>query len=154
MAQDGVVHGARGPEKVFLQIHVEKALWPYQTVWFRGERYALTRMGFGISVTPSVMQGVLDLVVARDPWVAAAVSTYVDDILVNESKLPAAQVAEHLHIYGLESKAPQRASDGTRILGLRVWGEPDGDLRWGRDNDVKNVPKPLPGRVVRQATGE
>ena len=111
-------------------------------------------MGFGISVASSVMQAVLDLAVAQDPRVAAAVSTYVDDILVNESKLPAAQVAEHLHIYGLESKTPQRASDGTRILGLRVWGEPDGDLRWSRDNDVKNVPKPLTKRKVFSICGQ
>ncbi|XP_043239685.1 uncharacterized protein LOC122390607 [Amphibalanus amphitrite] len=141
-------------KKAFLQVHVEKALWPYQTVWFRGRRYALTRMGFGISVASSVMQAVLDLTVAQDPRVAAAVSTYVDDILVNEDKLPATQVAEHLQIYGLESKAPQRASDGTRILGLRVWGEPDGDLRWGRDNDVKNVPKPLTKRKVFSICGQ
>ncbi|KAF0287342.1 hypothetical protein FJT64_001467 [Amphibalanus amphitrite] len=141
-------------KKAFLQIHVEKALWLYHTVWFRGRRYALTRMGFGISVASSVMQAVLDLTVAQDPRVAAAVSTYVDDILVNEDKLPATQVAEQLQIYGLESKAPQRASDGTRILGLRFWGEPDGDLRWGRDNDVKNVPKPLTKRKVFSICGQ
>ena len=141
-------------KKAFLQIHVEKALWPYQTVWYRGQRYALTRLGFGLSVASSVMQAVLDLAVAQDPRVSAAVSTYVDDILVDETKLPAARVAEHLQAYGLESKVPQRASDGARILGLRVWGEPDGDLRWSRDNQITDVPKPLTKRKVFSICGQ
>ena len=141
-------------KKAFLQVHVEEALWPYQTVWFRGRRLALTRLGFGLSISPSVMQAVLDLAVAQDPRVAAAVSTYADDILVDEAKLPASDVAEHLRAYGLESKPPERAKDGARILGLRVWGEPTGALRWSRDNQLKGVERPLTRRRIFSICGQ
>ena len=165
-------------KKTFLQIHVEKALWPYQTVRYKGKRFALTRLGFGLSVAPSVMQTVLDAAMSQDSRVAADVSTYVDDILVDKAKLPAPEVAEHLPAYGLESKTTERAKDGTRILGLRVGG---GGANWrsemehrqsdqGRkgaldetgsilhlratDQPPSGVRQAPPSRLVRQADGQ
>ena len=141
-------------KKAFLQIHVDKSLWPYQTVWYRGKRLALTRLGFGLSLASSILQTVLDAAVAQDPRVAAAVSTYVDDILVDETKLSASEVAEHLRVYGLETKPPQRARDGARILGLRVRGEPSGHLTWRRDNEVKRATEPMTRRKAFSICGQ
>ncbi|XP_043231265.1 uncharacterized protein LOC122386281 [Amphibalanus amphitrite] len=123
-------------KKAYLQIHVDKKLWPYQTVIYRGKRHCLTRLGFGMNLSPSVMKAVLETVLSQDAKVEAAVSSYVDDILVNEAVLPARDVAEHLRNFGLESKEPVRADSGARVLGHRVWGERDGHLRWRRDSEV------------------
>ena len=125
-------------KKAYLQIHVDKKLWPYQTVIFRGKRHCLTRLGFGMNLSPSVMKAVLETVLSQDARVKTAVSSYVDDILVNEAVLPARAVAEHLRNFGLESKEPVRADGGARVLGHRVWGERDGHLRWRRDCEVSS----------------
>ena len=86
--------------KAYLQVHVHQSLWSYQTVLFNGRRYCLTRMGFGLSVAPSIMLTIVD-----------------------ESIVPAAHVKEHLCSFGLLSKEPERLQDGVRVLGLQVWGE-------------------------------
>ena len=36
--------------KAYLQVHVHRSLWPFQTVMVKGQRYCLTRMGFGLNV--------------------------------------------------------------------------------------------------------
>ncbi|KRX29777.1 hypothetical protein T06_16650, partial [Trichinella sp. T6] len=43
-----------------LQIRIDKSLWPYQMVVFKGKRYCLTRLGFGLNVAPLVMKAVLN----------------------------------------------------------------------------------------------
>ena len=143
-------------KKAYLQIHVDKKLWPYQTVMFRGRRHCLTRMAFGMSLSPSVMKAVLETVIGQDERVRAAVSSYVDDILVNETVLPARDVAEHLRTFGLESKEPERAENGARVLGHRVWGERDGHLRWRRDGEVDAdiLVKPVTKRGVFSVCGQ
>ena len=142
-------------KKAYLQIHVDERLWPYQTVIFRGKRYCLTRLGFGMNLSPFVMKTVLETVIAQDERVKAAVSSYVDDILVNETVLPARNVAEHLSAFGLESKDPERAEDGARILGHRVWGERDGHFRWCRDGEdcADMLVKPVTKRGVFSLCG-
>ena len=70
--------------RAYLQIRVHESLWPYQTVIFRGQRYCLTRLGFGLNVTPSVMKYVLTPVLAQDETVDRATSSYRDNISVNE----------------------------------------------------------------------
>ncbi|KRX70161.1 hypothetical protein T06_14873 [Trichinella sp. T6] len=47
-------------KKAYLQIRIDKSLWPYQTVVFNGKRYCLTRLGFGLNVAPLVMKAVLN----------------------------------------------------------------------------------------------
>ncbi|XP_043237710.1 uncharacterized protein LOC122389602 [Amphibalanus amphitrite] len=133
--------------KAYLQIHVEKEMWPYQTVIVGGVRYCLTRMGFGLSVSPCVMKSVLDLVVSQDSDVQRAVSTYIDDVLVDEAVLPAEKVAEHLKRFGLECKPAVKLKDGGRALGLRVSAGTDG-LRWRQDNEVTGIELPLTKRKI------
>ena len=140
-------------KKAYLQIHVEESLWPYQTIEFQNKRYSLTRLGFGLNVAPRVMKTVLETVAEQDTNVKKAVSSYVDDVLVNEEVLSAEEVAEHLRACGLECKEPTRASEGARILGLRVWGEQD-RLEWKRDNDVREIVGPVTKRKVFSLCGQ
>ena len=52
--------------KAYLQGHIEKSLWPYETVMFVGKRYCQTRLGFRLNVAPLIMQSVLKAVLAQD----------------------------------------------------------------------------------------
>ncbi|KRY27734.1 Pol polyprotein, partial [Trichinella spiralis] len=140
-------------KKAYLQIRIDKSLWPYQTVVFKGKRYCLTRLGFGLNVAPLVMKAVLNCVLSRDPDVRKGTSAYIDDILVNESVVAVDRVKRHLAHYGLTCKTHERAADGARLLGLKVWGE-RGKLMWRRDNNVGGVPDVLTRRSVFSYCGK
>ena len=43
-----------------MQLKIDKKLWAYQTVMFRGQRFCLTRLGFGLNVAPTIMKAVLE----------------------------------------------------------------------------------------------
>ena len=131
----------------YLQIHVDRQLWPFQTVLVGNQRYCLTRLGFGLSVAPLAMRAVIREVLARDPDVDRAVLPYADDLLVNEDVVSAERVVAHLKDHGLECKPPQRAADGARLLGLRVSQEL-GRLVWRRDNEVGPPPAEMTRRAV------
>ena len=134
--------------KAYLQLHVHQELWPFQTVVVRGQRYCMTRLGFGLNVSPQVMKAVVHTVLEQDPIIQRAVLPYVDDLLVDEDVASAERVIEHFAEYGLECKPPERVgdADGARLLGLRVRPE-GGRLRWSRDNAVGDPP----ARVTRRA---
>ena len=119
----GVEVTALDLKSAYLQIHVKKSLWCYQTVIFEGKRWALTRLGFGINVAPFVMKAVVNRVLSLDATVHEGTSSYVDDILVREDVVSAQRVRQHLATYGLLTKEPERVGDGTRLLGLTVWKE-------------------------------
>ena len=38
--------------QAYLQVHIDKSLWPFQTAKIKGQRYCLTRLGFGLNVAP------------------------------------------------------------------------------------------------------
>ena len=104
--------------RAYLQIRVHESLWPYQTVIFRGQRYCLTRLGFGLNVAPSVMKSVLTEVLTQEETVDRATSSYLDDIFVNEDVVSVQCVEDHLLRYGLECNPAERVADGARVLGL------------------------------------
>ena len=108
--------------RVYLQNRVHESLWSYQTVIFRGQRYCLTRLGFGLNVAPNVMKSVLTAVLTQDETVDRATSSYLDDIFVNEDVVFIQCVENHLLRYGIECKPAEHVADGTRVLGLDVWG--------------------------------
>ena len=143
-------HGSRVAvvdlRKAYLQLRLERRLWPYQTVKIRGQRYCLTRLGFGLNVAPLVMKAVVRAVLGRDEEMQRGVLPYVDDLLVDEDIVSAEQVVQHFAQYGLDCKPPERAADGARLLGLRV-GTCGGELRWQRDSEI---PAP-PAKVTRRA---
>ena len=141
--------------RAYLQIRVHESLWSYQPVIFRGQRYCLTRLGFGLNVAPSVMKSVLTAVLAHDETVDRATSSYLDDInfFVNEDVVSVQCVENHLLRYGLECKPAERVADGARVLGLEVWRE-RGELRWERNNAFGEVPDMLTRRSVFSFCGK
>ena len=48
----------------YLQIHVDKSLWPYQLVQYKGKTYCLTRHGFGLNCAPRILMRILREVLA------------------------------------------------------------------------------------------
>ena len=78
--------------KAYLQIHFDKALWPYQTVMLKGRRYCLTWLGFSLNVAPLVMQVIIDSVMSHDRVIKDAMSAYIDNIYINKSLIPVAHV--------------------------------------------------------------
>ena len=139
--------------KAYLQIHVHPSLWSCQTVVFRERRYCLTRMGFGLNIAPLVLKKILSAVLSWDEMINTAVSPYLDDLLVNENVASAAEVVSHLHRHGLICKPAERVCEGTRILGMRVWGERQG-LFWKRDIIIKDLPGTLTRRTVFSLCGQ
>ena len=138
----------------YLQIHVDESLWSFQTVMFRGHRYCLTRLGFGLNVAPLVMKAILTYVLGQDEEVKQGASAYVDDIYINEDIVAVRRVRDHLARFGLQCKPHERVAEGARVLGLRVWGERDGvagrtnRLMWARANDLPDEPPNLTRRSL------
>ena len=124
--------------RTYLQLRVEKSLWPFQTVEIKGTRYCLTRQGFGLNVALSIMTAIMSAIRQQDEAVWQATLSYIDNIFVNESILFAQVVKKHFESFGLTCKDPERLRDGAKVLGLRVSGSEEG-LRWRRGGDVPGV---------------
>ena len=139
--------------KAYLQVHVHKSLWPFQTVLIDGRRYCLTRMGFGLNVAPSVMRAIVDAVLSKDEHIRRATSAYIDDVYINESVVSATCVKQHLDDFGLASKDPEQLKNGARVLGLQVWGERN-TLHWRRGNEVPTMPRTVTRRSVFSLCGK
>ena len=152
--QHGVKLAVVDLKKAYLQLHVDRDLWPYQTVMVGGRRYCLGRLGFGLNVAPLIMKAVVDAVLGVDERMRRAVLAYVDDLLVDERVASADEVVAHFARYGLACKPPQRVtSDGVRALGLKVTPRQGGGLSWGRDNALLAPPAVTTRRTVFQWCG-
>ena len=119
----------------------------------KGQRYCLTRMEFGLNVTPSIMQTILDAILTKNKHIQRATSAYIDDVYVDESIVPAARVKEYLYSFGLLSKESKRLQDGVRVFGLQVWGE-DNSLYWRRGNKIPDMPRVLTRQNVFSLYGK
>ena len=137
----------------YMQIHVHESQWPFQTVIFRGKRFCLTRLGFGLNVAPLVMKSVLSAVLAQDENVRRATSPYIDDMLVDENILPVEKVVAHLASFGLVCKPAERLVNGARVLGLDVRRGRD-KLVWKRANEIPSVPEVVTRRSVFSFCGK
>ena len=71
--------------KAYLQVHVHPSQVRYQVVVFNGQKFVMTRMGFGLSIAPKVMDTVIKYVTRDMP----AVDNYIDDL-----RVPSAQASE------------------------------------------------------------
>ena len=139
--------------RAYLQVRVHKSLWPYQTVIFKGKRYCLLRMDFGLNVAPSIMRAIVEAALSKDDAVRQATSAYIDDVFINEDIVSATRVKQHLVNFGLKSKEPERLQNGARVLGLTV-REKDKMLIWERGNEVPSVPQVLTRRSVFSFCGK
>jgi len=118
--------------KAYLQVCVDPSLWRYQVVEFRGQRYCLTRLGFGLNVAPKIMSAILQKVLSLDATVRSGTDSFIDDIVVNNDVVSNLRVTGLLEKFGLEAKPPECLVGG-RVLGLRVDQE-NSCLIWRRDN--------------------
>ena len=119
----------------YLQIRVAEELWRYQIVLYKGKYYCLTRLGFGLNCAPRIMSSILKSVLGQSGRVKMATSSYIDDILVDVTKLPAEDLIQHLGRYGLETKPPEPL-DGGAALGLKIHKNRYGDLMFSRGNEL------------------
>ena len=55
-------------------------------------------------MAPLIMKSVIDAIVSQDHTIKSGTLAYVDDILINENRVPAPQVQQHFPDYGLVSK--------------------------------------------------
>ena len=136
-------------KSTYLQVRVAKELWQYQLVRYRGETYCLTRLGFGLSSAPRIMARILKYVLAKSDTIQASTKSYVDDILVKTSQVPAETLIAHLNHFGLVTKPPEQLDGGT-ALGLKVLKNGRGELAFTRGNEVPSVPENLIWRGCSQ----
>ena len=99
-------------KSAYLQIRVAKELWKYQLVKFRGKIYCLTRLGFGLSSAPRIMTKILKTVLAERNDIKNATSSYIDDIMIDTSRVPTSEVVSHLEKNGLKAKQPETLEGG------------------------------------------
>ena len=100
-------------KRAYLQVHIQKTLWPFQTMKIDEQRYCLTHSGFGLNVAPLIMKAIVSAVLSHEEAVGHTAFAYIDDIYVNKDVMPATRVREHLARFGLECKDPERLEDGT-----------------------------------------
>ena len=129
-------------KKAYLQLYVDADLQRFQTVRFQGQRYVMTRMGFGLNVAPKVMSRVLQAVLSSEPDVGEGTDSYIDDIVINERMVAPSRVRALLLNYGLVTKDPVHL-DGARVLGLHVERDSVGCFVWTRDNALPELKEEL-----------
>ena len=140
-------------KSAYLQIRVSKKLWKYQLVNYKNKTYCLTRLGFGLNSAPRIMSMILKTVLKQSQTVGEATSSYIDDIMVNETCVSVAEVAKHLRKHGLETKPPEQL-DGGAALGLKLNNDNKGDLVFSRANEVPDLPDRLTRRELFSVCGK
>ena len=106
-------------KSAYLQLHVAKELWQYQLVCYKGKTYCVTRLGFGLNVAPKIMSAVLKTVLKKGSKTKEATNLYIDDIMVDVTKILTKEVVEHLKGFGLTLKSPEFL-DGGAALRLKL----------------------------------
>ena len=122
----------------YFQIHVNKKIWQYQLVKYKDQIYCLTRLGFGLSSPPKIMTVVLKTMSTEDDAVKRAISSYINDVLVEEAELTAVKVRDHVNIYGLTIKLLESLENGM-ALGLKLWWNKARKLMLKRGNEIPEV---------------
>ena len=123
-----------------LQIHIERSLWPFQTMEIKGTRYCLTQLGFGFNVAPNIMTAIMNAVRVQYKNIQKATSSYIDNIFVNECIVSSQALKKHFEHFGLTCKKPEPLQNGAKVLGLHISGNRK-RLRWRRWG---NAPEVLP----------
>lgn len=140
-------------KRAYLQIRIDRSLWCYQAIRWRGKTFLLTRLGFGLNIAPKAMTKIVETSLAQDEVIAKNTSSYIDDIFVVENEHSADVVVSHLQKYGLKCKPIERLGmeDGVRVLGVRV----DNNFRWKRDGKLPEIPeKKITRRETHSILGE
>ena len=102
-------------KSAYLQLHVAKELWQYQLVSYKGKTYCLTRLGFGLDVAPKIMAAVLKTVLKKGSKTKEATDSYIDDIMVDVTKISTKEVVEPLKGFGLTAKSLESLDRGAAL---------------------------------------
>jgi len=124
----------------YMQVRVHEDMWRYQSCIIDNKKYALTRMGFGLNIAPSVMTEIVRWVLNYDVRIREHVDSYIDDIFVDERKISVNEVKDLLTGFGLNCKIPESISEDreVRVLGLKVF-QRGHLLKWKRDNPIREI---------------
>ena len=106
-------------KSAYLQLKIKRDLWKYQLVEYKGNTYCLTRLEFRLNCGTRIISKILKSVLARNESIKGATSSYIDDILVDESKVSSDAVVEHLRKYWLVTKDSGPMNVGA-ALGLKL----------------------------------
>ena len=128
-------------QSAYLQIRVDKKLWPYQLVEYKDNIYCLTRLGIGVNCALRIMSKILKTVLERDEQIYRATNSYIDNMLVDEKMVTAQKLIEHLKKLGLVTKKPEPLESGA-ALGLLL-KLVKGDLMFNRGNVLPVLPEIL-----------
>jgi hypothetical protein len=125
--------------EAYMQIHVHKEMWPYQSCIINNKKYALTRMGFGLNIAPTIMTEIVRWILNSDTRMRENTDSYIDDIYVNESFISVEEVEKVFNNFGLICKKPENLSQANevRVLGMKVFKDQH-VVRWKRDNQVRD----------------
>lgn len=120
-----------------------------------GDIFLMTRLGFGLASAPKIMTAIMEKVIQEDERIQSAVSSYIDDLYVDENKVPAADVRAHFSKWGLETKPAQPLGADqhgrVRVLGMSV----NENQCWGRDKRLAPIDEEeLTRRQVHSLVGE
>ncbi|XP_065190714.1 uncharacterized protein LOC135821644 [Sycon ciliatum] len=127
--------------KAFLNVRVQPALQRFQVVAWKGQKFVMQRMGFGLSIAPKVMDAIVRWVTKDFP----ATDNYVDDILTPRHQTK--ELAASLQRYGLPTKPPVKLEEAC-VLGLKIDAEGD-QLRWDRRDPTSiDIPAVLTKRSI------
>ena len=133
-------------KKAYLQIFVAQEQTWYQCLRFPTEHdfYRLTRLGFGLSISPKVLRVVLSEILPSDSY--PSIDTYIDDnfLPVADAETVRIRLREH----GFDTKEPEPVNQ-SRVLGLQ--NSPDGT--WKRRGPTPKLEK-LTKRGVHSWTGK
>ena len=106
-------------KSAYLQLKVSKNLWKYQLVGYKGRIYSHTRLGFGLNSAPKIMSTISRKILEKIEKVYGPVSSYIDDIIVNETEVAVEEVVADLRKFGLIIKLPE-SMDGGAVLRLKL----------------------------------
>ncbi|XP_005105723.1 uncharacterized protein LOC101847362 [Aplysia californica] len=99
------------------------------------------------------MTKILKTVLSKDEKIDSATQSYIDDILLDESKVTSAALVKHLANYGLTTKEPEPL-DGGAALGLKLKSDSTGDLIFSRANRIPHAVSKVTKRELFSICGK
>ena len=138
-------------KKAYLQVAIRPDQWVYQAIRWKGKDYLLTRLGFGLTSAPKIMTAIVEKTLSVDPSMINSVSSYIDDLIIDENQVACADVVNHLQKWGLHSKEPQKLGSGpVRVLGLEI----NEEFQWSRDSTLPVMKDNLTRREAHGLVGQ